>query len=156
MTMKSCLTHIMMCGMLAGSSFAAQSQSGAAPSFPRPAQADVVKAQGVYALSQLKALAAIYGADPSGAASREAMDNGWAPVSRSYASPQHGWPARGPSLGESIEPLLAQARAAKYACPGYEGACQAQSLAWAKVEAKRVRSAKNPGAQLAASVAQLE
>ena len=104
MTIKSRLTHIMMCGMLACSSFAAQSQSGAAPSFPRPAQVDVVKAQGVYALSQLKALAAIYGADPSGAASREAMDNGWAPVSRSYASPQHGWPARGPSLGESIEP----------------------------------------------------
>ena len=121
-----------------------------------PAAADVVNAQGVFAVAQLKALAAVYGAYPSGAATREAIDNGWGPVHRGYASPQHGWPARGPSLGESIEPLLAQAQAARAACQGYEDACQARSLAWARAGAQRVKAAKNPGVELAKVVAEFE
>lgn len=123
---------------------------------PMPAPADVVKAQGVYALSQLRSLAAVYGADPTGSASREAINNGWAPVARGYASPQHGWPARGPSLGESLEPLLAQAQAARSACQGYEDSCQAESLAWAKARVKGVRAARNPGAELAKVVAEFD
>lgn len=138
---------------LAASLMAGAAMAGG-PSAPAPAE--VVKAQGVFAATQLKVLAAIYGSDPSGAASREAIDNGWAPVNRNYASPQHGWPARGPSLGESIEPLLAQAHAASAGCQGYEDACQAKSMAWARLGTKRIKAAKNPGAELAKVVAEMQ
>lgn len=140
--------------LIVAASLAVGAAMAAPPSAPAPA--DVVRAQGVFAVSQLKVFAAIYGADPTGAASREALDNGWAPVDRGHASPQGGWPARGPSLGESIETLLAQAQAGRSSCSGYEDECQAKALAWARAQAKRVKGAKNPGAELAKVVAGLE
>ena len=60
-----------------------------------------------------------------------------------------------PRLGESIEPLLAQARAAQLACKELEGACQGVAAAWAKQSAGRVKMAKNPGVELARTVDQL-
>lgn len=118
-------------------------------SFERPSEEAIVKAQGVHAGVQLKVMAAFMGADPSGLASREAIEKGWAPVNRGYASPTHGWPARGPSLGESIEPLFAQARAAQLGCKELEGTCQARAAAWAKEGGRSVRAAKNPGREFA-------
>lgn len=144
-------------GVLLAVAMAALSMSGAAvaQAFPRPSEEAVVKAQGQHAMVQLRSVAAIFGADPSGGFSREAFSKGWAPVSLGYASPTHGWPARGPSLGESIEPLLAQARAAQLACKELEGSCQAGAAAWARQRAARVKMAKNPGAELASVVGQL-
>lgn len=122
---------------------------------PKPDEASIVKGQGAYAMAQLSVLAAIYGSDPSGKASKEAFDNGWAPVSRSYASPQSGWPARGPSLRESIEPLLAQAYAAKAACSSIEGHCQDAAAKKAKGAARVILSSKNPGHALAEAVSKI-
>lgn len=118
-----------------------------------PSQADVVQAQGRYASAELAALAAVFGADPSGGASREAFEKGMAPAMLSWSSPVQGWPARGPSLRESIEPLLAMRAAAKMGCERLEGPCQAKAAAAAKAAAKKVLDAKNPGAELAAQAA---
>jgi hypothetical protein len=124
-------------------------------SVQKPDEASIVRGQGNYAMAQLSVLAAIYGSDPSGKASKEAFDNGWAPVSRGYASPQSGWPARGPSLRESIEPLLAQAYAAKAACQTVEGPCQDAAAKKAKVEAGLILSSKNPGRALSQAVSKI-
>lgn len=146
-------TLVVACALaVLGWSFQAQAQS---QSFPRPEESAVVKAQGQYAMAQLKSFAAIFGADPSGGFSREAFSKGWAPVNRRYSSPTNGWPARGPSLGESIESLFAQARAAQLACKELEGSCQIEAAAWAKKSAERVKIAKNPGVELARTVDQL-
>lgn len=119
-------------------------------------QPEIVQAQGRYAMVQLTALAAVYGADPSGKASREAFDNGWAPVRLGWSSPSHNWPARGPSLKESIEPLLAQAHAAKMSCETFEGPCQNEAARVAKLQARAILKDKNPGARLAAEVGRLK
>lgn len=137
--------------------FACVSMGSAAAqtNIPTPDEASIVKGQGAYAMAQLSVLAAIYGRDPSGKASKEAFDNAWAPVSRAYASPQSGWPARGPSLRESIEPLLAQAYAAKAECARIEGQCQDEAAKKAKGAAREILSNKNPGRALAEAVSKI-
>ena len=121
-----------------------------------PDEASIVKAQGNLAMVQLQALSYIYSADPSGKFSTEAFNHGWAPVSLAYASPTHGWPARGPSLSESIEPLFAQSLASKNNCEHLEGPCQDQASALAKKIAKKILSSRNPGKELLSQVSSLK
>lgn len=120
-----------------------------------PQASAIVQAQGQMAMVQLQALAAVYSADPSGKASKEAFENGWAPVNKGYSSPSHGWPARGPSLSESVEPLFAQALAAKWGCADLEGPCQNKAGAQAAKIAKKVLGSKNPGGELGSQVSSL-
>lgn len=144
--MRETLSLIFVAAAL-GVSMGASSQT--MNGFHKPGQQSVVKAQADYALIQLKVLSGFMGSDPSGLASREAIEKGWAPVNRGFASPSHGWPARGASLGESIEPLLAQARAGAQGCKELEGACQKSAQNWAKEGMSRIKHAKNPGVEFA-------
>ena len=121
-----------------------------------PAQSEIVQAQATYAKVQLQALAAIYGADPSGGASKGAFAQGMAPAMTAWSSPVQGWPARGPNLGESVRPLMAMAIAGRMGCKEVEGPCQNQAMAQAAAIGRKVSKARNPGAEFAAQVSRLD
>lgn len=121
-----------------------------------PSGLQIVQAQGQYALSELQAISAIYGGDPSGSVSREAFENGWAPANLGYVSPRQGWPARGPTLGESIQPLLANVKAWRMDCQTNDGPCAKRALRWSKARSQEILSSPNPGKMLSQVVAGLQ
>lgn len=130
--------------------------AGASMAQTAPQAADIVKGQAVFAMAHLRAMSAIMGADPDGAFSKEALRSGRAPVQRGWASPEGGWPARGPTLNESLDSSFAMIEAGLRGCPAVSGPCQDQALSAGKARAQAVRQAKNPGAEMARQVAALD
>lgn len=112
-----------------------------------PSEAQIIQAQGAYARSQLGSIAAILSAAPA-ASAREAFQSGNAPIDWRHYSPGLGAVARGPTLKESIAPLLSNIAAARMGCESLEGPCQSKATKSGTDAARRVLLADHPGKAL--------
>lgn len=117
----------------------------------RPTERQIVEAQGQYARAQLGALAALLGTAPA-ASAREAFASGGAAIDWTHWSPALGGVARGPTLSESLAPLLANLAAQRAGCDRLEGPCQDRALAAGRRAAKDILKSQHPGAALAAAI----
>ena len=113
-----------------------------------PSEGALIQAQGVYARAQLESLASLFKKLPP-AAAKEAFASGNAAIDWRHYSPSLGGIARGPTLGESIAPLLANVEAVKLGCPTTEGPCQVKAWNWAKDQARTILASSHPGIALA-------
>jgi hypothetical protein len=116
-------------------------------------EARIVEAQGAYARAQLGSIAAILSAAPA-AAAREAFQSGNATIDWRRYSPGLGSIARGPTLKESLAPLLSNIAASKMGCVALEGSCQNQAAASGRDAALRVLGSEHPGKALLAALAE--
>lgn len=143
--MKSSLGAVVLAATLAASNMAH------ARDMPTPSEAAVVQAQGRFAAAQLQSLAMIFGHAPASVA-REAFASGNAAIAWRHYSPALRGVSRGPTLSESIAPLLANVRAARDECPSVEGPCQDRAWTWAKERAEQIRRSVHPGKALASTL----
>ena len=125
-----------------------------AAGLPTPPEAEVVQGQGAFAQAQLQMLAMFYSNAPA-AAAKEAFASGNAQIDWRHYSPAMGGVSRGPTLSESIGPLLANIRAAADKCPAVEGPCQDKAWAWAKAQSESIRKSAHPGKALASTLEEI-
>jgi hypothetical protein len=125
---------------------------GAQGLFP-PTEASVVKAQGDFARIQLESLSALLSAMPA-AVAKESFASGNAAIDWAHWSPALGGVARGPTLAESLNPLLSNLAAAKSACAELDGPCQARARAWGAARASSILKSPHPGKALAMALSE--